>query len=94
MDMAMYRRAIASTLTARLAEAPVVRLSGSRAAGKTTTCVAEIERQGGTVLRLDDPDERAAADPHGYVSGHKPAALVDEFHVLLDAGGNSRPRVC
>lgn len=81
MDITLHRRVIAQTLVERLDEAPVVRMSGPRAAGKTTSCVAEIERRGGTVLRLDDPDERdaAAADPHGYLRGRTPPVLIDEY---------------
>jgi hypothetical protein len=90
MATVLHRRAIAQTLAERLDEAPVVRLSGPRAAGKTTSCVMEIERRGGTVLRLDDPDERdaAAADPHGYLRGHTPPVLIDEYQrvpTTLDA---------
>ncbi|MQA26669.1 MAG: DUF4143 domain-containing protein [Micromonosporaceae bacterium] len=64
-------------------------MTGPRAVGKTTTCVAETERRGGTVVRLDDPDERAAvaADPAGYLSGLAPPVLIDEYQrvpVTLD----------
>ncbi|HEX9699822.1 MAG TPA: DUF4143 domain-containing protein [Acidobacteriota bacterium] len=81
MDTVLHRRAVAQALSERLDEAPVVRLSGPRAAGKTTTCVAEIERRGGTIIRLDDPDERSAAmaDPRGYLLGHAPPVLIDEY---------------
>jgi len=85
----MHRRAAEKVLAARLAEAPVVRLSGPRATGKTTSCVAEVSRRGGTVVRLDDPDERGAvaADPKGYLSGLAAPVLIDEYHrvpLILD----------
>lgn len=60
----------------------MVRLSGPRAAGKTTSCVAEATRRGGTVVRLDDPDElpAVAADPSGYLMGRAAPILIDEYH--------------
>lgn len=81
MAAILHRRALASILSARLDEAPVVRLSGPRAAGKTTTCVTEIERRGGSIIRLDDPDERSAAmaDPRGYLLGRTFPILIDEY---------------
>jgi hypothetical protein len=77
----MHRRSVAGTLSRLLDEALVVRLSGPRTVGKTTTSIAEIERRGGSILRLDDPDElRAArADPRGYLAGRKPPVLIDEY---------------
>jgi hypothetical protein len=78
---ALHRRAIAQAVAARLRESLVVRVSGARATGKTTTCVAEIERHNGTVIRLDDPEERIAmtADPAGYLSGVTRPVLIDEY---------------
>lgn len=77
----MHRRTVERVLTERLAEATVVRVSGPRAAGKTTSAVTEIERRGGSIVRLDDPDERAAvaADPSGYLSGLTHPVLLDEY---------------
>ena len=48
--------------------------------GKTTTGVRVMERLGGSVVRLDDPDirEAVAADPTGYLSGLPAPVLVDE----------------
>lgn len=58
-----------------------MRVSGPRACGKTTTCVAEIQRRGGSIVRLDDPDERAAvaADPAGYLAHLQHPVLIDEY---------------
>lgn len=85
----MYRRAVGRILSDRLAETPVVRLSGPRAAGKTTSCVAEATRRGGSIVRLDDPDERraVAADPKGYLAGLASPIMIDEYQrvpALLD----------
>ncbi|WP_165368305.1 ATP-binding protein [Phytoactinopolyspora endophytica] len=85
----MHRRAIERVLSERLDESQVVRLSGPRAAGKTTSCVAEMTRRGGSIVRLDDPDERHAvtADPKGYLAGLKPPVLIDEYQrapIVLD----------
>lgn len=89
MGVIMHRRALERLLSERLEEVPVVRLSGPRAAGKTTSCVAEIGRRGGSVVRLDDPDERraVAADPKGYLAGLTEPVLIDEYQrvpVTLD----------
>lgn len=77
----MHRRAVGQVVSGLLDEVPVVRVSGPRAAGKTTTCAVETERRGGTVVRLDDPDERraVAADPSGYLSGLPFPVLIDEY---------------
>lgn len=86
MNDILHRRAVERTLSERLAEAPVVRLSGPRGAGKTTSCVAEVTRRGGSIVPLDDPDVRmaVAADAKGYLSDLTPPILVDEYqHVPL-----------
>lgn len=77
----MHRRSVQRAVSERLDDAPVVRVSGPRAAGKTTTCVAELTRRGGSIVRLDDPDERlaVAADPAGYLSGMRHPILIDEY---------------
>jgi hypothetical protein len=81
METTLHRRAVQRILSDRLDEAPVVRLSGPRAAGKTTSCVAEITRRGGSIVPLDDPEVRdaVAADAKGYLSGLPPPVLVDEY---------------
>lgn len=81
MSTRIHRRAVVRAVSARLDEAAVVRVSGPRASGKTTTCVAETQRRGGTVILLDDPDERAAvaADPVGYLANLRPPVLIDEY---------------
>jgi predicted AAA+ superfamily ATPase len=73
-------------LSARLDETAVVRLSGPRAAGKTTSCVAEATRRGGSIVRLDDPDELVAVafDPSGYLAGLPAPILIDEYHRVPD----------
>jgi hypothetical protein len=85
----IHRRSVERALSDRLEEAPVVRLSGPRGAGKTTSCVAEITRRAGSIVALDDPDVRAAvaADPGGYLAGLRRPVLVDEYQripVVLD----------
>lgn len=85
----IHRRSVERALSDRLEEAPVVRLSGPRGAGKTTSCVAEIARRAGSIVALDDPDVRAAvaADPGGYLAGLARPVLVDEYQripVVLD----------
>lgn len=85
MDTAkLHRRSVARTISSRLDDSAVVRLSGPRAAGKTTTCVAEVEARGGTVVALDDPDQRqaAAADPTGFLEGLTAPILIDEYQRL------------
>ena len=77
----MHRRAIARVVATRMREAPVVRITGARAVGKTTTALAEIESRGGSTVSLDDPDVRAAvaADPTGYLAALARPVLVDEY---------------
>lgn len=81
MENALHRRAVERVLSERLEEAPVVRLSGPRGAGKTTSCVAEITRRGGSIVPLDDPDVRdaVAADAKGYLAGLTSPVLIDEY---------------
>jgi predicted AAA+ superfamily ATPase len=64
-----------------LDEEPVVMLSGPRSAGKSFTCEQVIAQRQGTVLRLDDPSERRAADadPTGYLARRKDPVLIDEY---------------
>lgn len=80
-DLYLHRRAIARVVAGLLDETPVVRVSGPRAAGKTTTAVDVIERRGGSVVRLDDPDVRDAVrlDPSGYLAGLTHPVLIDEY---------------
>lgn len=82
----MYPRHVEPALARRLAEHPVVRLTGPRTCGKTTTCAALIESMGGSVVRLDDPAERraAAADPGGFLRGLPRPVLVDEYQHVPD----------
>ena len=82
-------RRLSEVVTQRLAEEPVVILTGPRTVGKSTL-LAELARGGDRpVLDLDQPETRAAAgaDPGFMVSGPGPV-FIDEFqHVpeLLDA---------
>lgn len=77
----IHPRSVEAALDRRLEESAVVRLSGPRTSGKSTTCTAVIERRGGTTVRLDDLDVRRAvqADPSGYLSGLPAPILVDEY---------------
>jgi predicted AAA+ superfamily ATPase len=77
----VYPRRVESQLRSALREAPVVRLSGPRASGKTTTCTHVVDQLGGSVVRLDDPAirEAVAADPSGYLDGLEPPVLIDEY---------------
>lgn len=77
-----HRRAADAALMRLLGQVPAVRVSGPRGCGKTTTCVAVVEGLGGTVVRLDDPAERAAvaADPSGYLRDVPRPVLIDEYH--------------
>ncbi len=82
-------RRLSGVVAQRLAEEPVVILTGPRTVGKSTL-LAELARGGDRpVLDLDQPEARAAAgaDPGFMVSGPGPV-FIDEFqHVpeLLDA---------
>lgn len=80
----MHRRTVEPALDHRLGQSAVVRLSGPRTSGKTTTCTAVIERRGGTAVRLDDLDVRRAvqADPSGYLAGLAGPVLVDEYQYV------------
>lgn len=79
--MALYRRQVEDPLAHRLADSAVVRLSGPRTCGKTTTCAAVHAPSGGSQVRLDDPDVRRAvqADPVGYLAGAHAPVFVDEY---------------
>ena len=62
-----------------VADVPAVLLVGPRAAGKTTTAARLVR----TVLRLDDPNVRAAiaADPDSVLRDADPPVLVDEWQL-------------
>ena len=64
-----------------LQEEAVVLLVGPRASGKSFTSERVIASLGGTVLRLDDPSERAAAaaDPGAYIRDRARPVLIDEY---------------
>lgn len=82
----MYARRIARVVEQRLDESPVVRLSGPRTSGKTTTCTDLITARGGSIVRLDDVDERraVAADPTGYLRGLPKPVFIDEYQHVPD----------
>jgi predicted AAA+ superfamily ATPase len=82
-------RRLLEVVSQRVAEEPVVILTGPRTVGKSTLLAALSGKFGRPVFDLDQPETRAAAaaDPGFFVSGPDPV-LVDEFqHVpeLLDA---------
>lgn len=76
-----FPRRIQERLVALLEEEPVVLLVGPRASGKSFTSERVIGSLGGTVLRLDDPSERAAAaaDPAAYLRQRARPVLIDEY---------------
>lgn len=61
-------------------------LVGPRSSGKSFTSERVIASLGGTVLRLDDPSERAAAaaDPGAYIKGRARPVLIDEYQHVPD----------
>jgi uncharacterized protein len=74
----------------RLAEEPVVILTGARTVGKSTLLAAYSQDRGVTVTDLDDIATRraVAADPTLFTSGRTEPICLDEFQhvpVLLDA---------
>ncbi len=82
-------RRLLDVVRQRLADEPVVILTGPRTVGKSTLLAALAREHDRPVLDLDRPDARAAAaaDPGFLVSGPGPV-LIDEFqHVpeILDA---------
>lgn len=85
----MHPRQVEVALARRLEETPVVRLTGPRTCGKTTTCTRIVTGRGGSIVRLDDPDERraAAADPAGYLRDLPRPVLVDEYQFVPDVLG-------
>lgn len=89
MSVILHRRAIEEVIVDHLRHTQVVRVTGPRAAGKTTTCVRVIDRLGGSVVRLDDPATLAAVrtDPAGALQGLPTPILVDEFQRAPDVVG-------
>lgn len=88
MPSHITRRAL-GVVEARLADEPVIALSGPRAVGKSTLLAEIADRRDVTVIDLDEPAVRAAvvADPATFVSGSAPVC-IDEFQKapgVLDA---------
>jgi hypothetical protein len=82
-------RRLAGVVRERMAEEPVIILTGPRTVGKSTLLAGLAAESGQAVLDLDQPPARSAAasDPGYMVSGPGPV-FIDEFqHVpeLLDA---------
>src|SRR3984957_19608766 len=85
----MAQRRLTAVVEARLAEEPVLVLSGPRTVGKSTLLSQLAGRLGRPVIDCDDPATRAAvrSDPGRFVESDQPV-LIDEYqHVpeLLDA---------
>jgi uncharacterized protein len=83
-------RHLQPVIAQRLAEEPVVILTGARTVGKSTLLAAYSQVHGTPVTDLDDiPTRRAvAADPTLFTSGRAEPICLDEFQhvpVLLDA---------
>ena len=83
MDQLLPRR-VQGAVECRLSESPAVRLTGPRTSGKTTTCVGLVTARGGTVVSLDDLDERhaVAADPQGFLLDLPRPVLIDEYQYV------------
>jgi predicted AAA+ superfamily ATPase len=82
-------RRLLEVVSQRVAEEPVVILTGPRTVGKSTLLAGLSREFDRPVFDLDQPETRAAAtaDPGFFVSGPDPV-LIDEFqHVpeILDA---------
>ncbi|MGE0729136.1 MAG: ATP-binding protein [Acidimicrobiia bacterium] len=78
-DRTYIPRLVDAWLAELVADVPAVLLVGPRASGKTTTA----SRLARTVLRIDDPNVRAAvaADPDSVLRDATPPALVDEWQL-------------
>lgn len=77
----VFPRGLETRLRGLLEEEPVVMVSGPRSVGKSFTCERVVAERGGTILRLDDPNERqvAEADPTGYLARRRYPVLLDEY---------------
>jgi predicted AAA+ superfamily ATPase len=71
-------RLLASLLQRRLANYPVVVVTGPRQSGKTT--LARATAPNASYLSLEDPDTRAFAadDPRGFLRSLGPQTILDE----------------
>ena len=91
--MIIFPRRITSLLVRRLRHRPVVVLTGSRQAGKTTLVrhlFPALGEEEPVYFTLDDPDERLrlAADPVRRLDHHQRLVVLDEIQkqpILLDA---------
>lgn len=81
MSAALHERAVDAQVERLLSETVALRITGPRAAGKTTSCLAVTTRMGGSAIRLDDPRMRRAveADVVGALEGLDPPVLIDEY---------------
>jgi hypothetical protein len=83
-------RHLQPVIAQRLAEEPVVILTGARTVGKSTLLTTYSQNHGVPVTDLDDIATRRAvvADPTLFASGRAEPVCLDEFQhvpVLLDA---------
>ncbi len=89
MPDALIQRRIASVITDRMAESPVVVLQGARSVGKSTAITELARRHDVVVTDLDDLGVRArvAASPSDAVRGPTPVCIDEYQHVpeLLQA---------
>ncbi|GAA4923805.1 hypothetical protein LX16_5325 [Stackebrandtia albiflava] len=83
---ALIHRHLASTVTERLAESPVVVLTGIRTVGKSTLLHACARTRGVAVTDLDDLAtlDHVRADPSAYIAGRTEPVCIDEFQHLPD----------
>ena len=88
-------RRVTDVVLARMREVPVVALQGPRSVGKSTVLNEIARHHNATVINLDLPNVRAAAqaDPRSYL--HQPSTVfIDDYQRLpeiLDVTLRTRP---
>jgi predicted AAA+ superfamily ATPase len=77
--MPRYPRDLASVLSLRATQYPVVTVTGPRQAGKTTLCRAAFPQLPYANLERPDIRDFALADPRGFLAGFPDGAVLDEI---------------
>ena len=100
-NLPVYKRHVETSLTAALADTPVVLINGARQTGKSTLAQQVVSaRSCMRYLTLDDPTVLAAArDPVGFIRGLGESAVIDEVQkapelfpaIKLEVDRNRRP---
>jgi len=75
----MISRILASTLSERARQYPVVTLTGPRQSGKTTLCRVTFPDKPYVNLESLDVREFAESDPRGFLKAHAEGAILDEI---------------